>query len=149
MSETLTVGEEEDEDALARRTAQVVLERDRCSRAMGMEILEVRRGYARVAMTVRGEMMSGLTSAHGGVIFTLADTAFAFACNSRNEMNVALQCSISFHSGAKEGERLIAVCDERSRTSRTGVYDVEVATADGRLVALFRGVPYRLNRATI
>jgi acyl-CoA thioesterase len=138
-----------EEDALARRTTRELFDRDRCSRGMGMEVLESREGYAKVAMTVRGDMMSGLLAAHGGVIFTLADSAFAFACNSRNEMNVALQCSISFHSGAAEGERLIAVCEERSRTSRTGVYDVEVTSEDGRLIALFRGVPYRLNRSTV
>ncbi len=147
MSEALDAAE--DEDALAWRVARAVFDRDRASRGMGMELLDVRAGYAKVAMMVRDDMVSGLNLAHGGAIFTLADSAFAFACNSRNELNVALQCSISFHSGAQPGERLIAVCEERSRTSRTGVFDVEVSAEDGRLVALFRGVPYRLNRSTI
>jgi acyl-CoA thioesterase len=100
-------------------------------------------------MTIVENVVSGLDDARGGAMFTLADSAFAFACSSRNQSNVALQCSISFHSVAFLSETLIATCGERARTSRTGVYDVDVSATEGRLVALFRGVPDRLSGTAV
>ena len=132
-------------DALARACAEAMLARDRASQALGMTIEEARIGYARVAMTIGETMVNGHAIAHGGVVFTLADSAFAFACNSRDVANVALQASISFTAAARLGERLVAAAQERTGgTGRTGVYDVEVRRDDGELVAVFRGVCYRI-----
>ena len=138
-----------DPDDYAAEIGAALFARDNVSRNLGMELLAVSEGFSKLAMPVTEEMMSGFGMLHGGIVFTLADSAFAFACNSRNEMHVALQCSISFHASARPGEKLIATAQERSRTSRTGIYDIDVVTEDGRLVALFRGIPYRLNRSSI
>ncbi|HEV3088878.1 MAG TPA: hydroxyphenylacetyl-CoA thioesterase PaaI [Candidatus Elarobacter sp.] len=132
-------------EALARACAAAMLERDSASRGLGMAIEEARPGYARVAMTITDAMVNGHAIAHGGVTFTLADSAFAFACNSRNEPNVALQASISYVSAGKLGDRLVAEAEERSSKARTAVYDVTVTRGEGELVALFRGVSYRIK----
>jgi acyl-CoA thioesterase len=134
-------------DELARACAAEMFARDRAAQAMGMVVQEVRAGYARVAMTVVESMLNGHDIAHGGAIFTLADTAFAYACNSRNAVNVALQCSISFSAAVRLGENLVAVGEQRGGgTGRTGVYDINVLRgADEELVAVFRGVCYRLR----
>ncbi|MBD5633716.1 MAG: hydroxyphenylacetyl-CoA thioesterase PaaI [Candidatus Eremiobacteraeota bacterium] len=119
-------------------------ERDRASRSLGIDILEVHAGYARAAFVVRDDMLNGLDVCHGGFLFTLADSAFAFACNSRNESTVALQCSISFSGPARSGERIEAIARERTLGGRTGTYDVELTGPRGT-VALFRGVSYRVS----
>jgi acyl-CoA thioesterase len=122
-----------------------MLSRDRASQALGIVLEEARPGYARTSMTVGEEMVNGHAIAHGGVTFTLADSTFAFACNSRDEPNVALQASISYVAAAKLGDRLVAEAQERSSKGRTGVYDITVSRPDGELVALFRGVCYRIK----
>ena len=132
-------------DALARTCARAMYERDAASRALGMAIDEARPGYARVSMRIAESMVNGHAIAHGGVIFTLADSAFAFACNSRNEPNVALQASISFISAVRLGDVLTAEAQERSSKAKTGAYDVTVTRGEGELVALFRGVCYRIK----
>ncbi|BDE05786.1 phenylacetic acid degradation protein PaaD [Vulcanimicrobium alpinum] len=135
-----------DADALARACAEAMYARDRAARAAGMVIEDVRAGYARVAMTVTDAMLNGHDIAHGGFTFMLADTAFAYACNSRNLPNVALQCSISFAAPVHLGDRLVAEGEQRSGgNGRTGVYDITVSRADGEMVALFRGVCYRVK----
>lgn len=134
-----------DDDALAARVGAAMFERDRASHGLGMEILDVRAGFARIAFTVREDMLNGHDLCHGGFLFALADTAFAYACNSRNAANVALQCSISFAASARLGERLTATAQERALGGRTGTYDGEVLRADGSLVALFRGTSYRVK----
>jgi acyl-CoA thioesterase len=138
-------------DDLAAACAVAMYGRDRAAQAMGITVLEARAGYARLDMTISDTMINGHDIAHGGAIFTLADTAFAYACNSRNEANVALQCSISFTSPARLGERLVAVGEQRSGGSgRTGVYDIAVLRADdSELVALFRGVCYRIGGSVL
>jgi acyl-CoA thioesterase len=132
-------------DALARACAEVMFERDAASRALGMAIEEARPGFARVSMRIVESMVNGHAIAHGGMTFTLADSAFAFACNSRNEPNVALQASISYVSAVKLDDVLVAEAQERSSKGRTGVYDVTVTRGEGELVALFRGVCYRIK----
>jgi acyl-CoA thioesterase len=132
-------------DALARACAEVMLERDHASQALGIVLEDARPGYARATLTVGPTMVNGHAIAHGGVTFTLADSTFAFACNSRNEPNVALQASISYIAAAKLGERLIAEAREQSSRGRTGVYDIRVTRDDGELVALFRGTCYRIK----
>jgi len=135
----------EDDDSLAVRVGAAMFGRDRASQSTGMELLEVRPGYARIAFTIREDMLNGHDLAHGGFIFALADSAFAYACNARNDVNVALQCSISFASSARLGERLTATVRERVLGGRTGTYDGEVVREDGSVVALFRGTSYRLK----
>ncbi|HTJ28242.1 MAG TPA: hydroxyphenylacetyl-CoA thioesterase PaaI [Candidatus Limnocylindria bacterium] len=132
-------------DALARACAEAMFARDAASRALGMTIEEARAGYARVAMRVTAEMVNGHGSAHGGMTYSLADSAFAFACNSRNEPHVALQCSISYTAPVLLGDLLVAEAEERSSKGRTGVYDVTVTRGEGEVVAIFRGVCYRIK----
>ena len=125
-------------DDLARACADAMWKEDDASSGLGMEILEVRAGQATLAMTIQPHMVNGQRIAHGGFIFTLADSAFAFACNSRNERVVAAQCQISFIRPAKLGDRLVAAAREISRSGRSGIYDVRV-TAGGEVIAEFRG----------
>src|SRR4029453_1403586 len=118
---------------------------DRASRALGMRIVEVAPGFARLTMTVRGDMVNGHAICHGGFIFTLADSTFAFACNSYNFNTVAQGCSIEYLAPAREGDVLTATGRERSLAGRTGVYDIEVQDQNGAAVALFRGKSYRIK----
>ncbi len=116
-----------------------MLERDRASQAMGMRIEECAPGYARLSMRVVGEMINGHATAHGGAVFSLADSAFAFACNARNVVTVAQHCSITYVTPALEGEVLVAEARETLLSGRFGIYDVTVRGGDGRVVAIFRG----------
>ena len=125
-------------DDLARACAEAMWKEDDASNGLGMEILQVRAGEATLAMTVRPNMVNGHGIAHGGFIFTLADSAFAFACNSHNERAVAAQGNISFIRPGKLGDRLVATAREISRTGRSGIYDVRV-TVDGTAIAELRG----------
>ena len=123
----------------AREVGRAMWSRDRASRELGMALEEVRPGYARVRMRVRADMLNGHGTCHGGLLFALADSAFAFACNSHGLVTVAAGCTIEFLSPAGEGDELVAVAEERSRQGRHGVYDVDVRRADGVVVATFRG----------
>jgi acyl-CoA thioesterase len=125
-------------DQLARACAEAMWRDDDASRGLGMEILEVKAGYARLAMTIKPDMVNGQRIAHGGFIFTLADSAFAFACNSHNQRVVAAQGSITFLKPGKLGDRLIAVAREISLAGRSGIYDVSVSV-DDTPIAEFRG----------
>jgi acyl-CoA thioesterase len=125
-------------DDLARACADAMWKNDDASKGLGMEILEVKAGEAVLAMTVKPHMVNGHGIAHGGFIFLLADSAFAFACNSHNERAVAAQNNISFILPGKLGDRLIATAREISRTGRSGIYDVRV-TVDEISIAELRG----------
>jgi acyl-CoA thioesterase len=125
-------------DDLARLCAEAMWKDDDASQGLGMEIVDVKAGQATLAMTVKPHMVNGHGIAHGGFIFLLADSTFAFACNSRNERTVAAQCNISFIKPGKLGDRLVATAREISRTGRSGIYDVRV-TVDGVAVAELRG----------
>ncbi|HEX8234241.1 MAG TPA: hydroxyphenylacetyl-CoA thioesterase PaaI [Caulobacteraceae bacterium] len=127
-------------DDLAARVAAAMLAREGTGPAWAVEIEEAREGYARIAMSLRPDMLNGHATAHGGMVFALADTAFAYACNSRNQVTVAQHASIAFLSPAREGERLIAEARETALAGRSGVYHVAVRTADGRAVADFTGL---------
>ena len=111
---------------------------DRASRALGMRLLEVGPGRARVAMPVTGEMVNGHAIGHGGLTFAVADSAFAFACNSYGPVTVAHSAEIRFLAPVRQGDELVATAVERSREERRGVYDVEVRAGD-TLVAAFTG----------
>jgi acyl-CoA thioesterase len=125
-------------DDLARACAEAMWKEDDASKDLGMEILQIKPGEATLAMSIQPHMVNGHGIAHGGFIFLLADSAFAFACNSRNERAVAAQCNISFIRPGKLGDRLIAVAREISRTGRSGIYDIRV-TVDGTAIAEMRG----------
>jgi len=131
--------------ALAERVAQAMLDRDPASLKLGMRIGAVAPGRAEVSMTVRPDMLNGHAICHGGFIFTLADSAFAYACNSYNLVTVASGCSIDFVAPAREGDDLTARASERSAAGRTGVYDIDVVNQRGETVALFRGRSYRVK----
>ncbi len=132
-----------DRHALAARVARGMYARDFAAQSLGLEILEVDAGFARLAMRVRREMLNGHALCHGGYIFTLADSAFAYACNSDNHVTVALACHIYFIAPAREGDRLVAVAREVAKAGRTGVYDVTVMDQNGTTIATFRGNSYR------
>ena len=126
-------------DEVARRSAEAMWAGDRASRSLGMEILDVGPGRATLRMTVTDDMVNGHAIGHGGYTFTLADSAFAFACNSRNARTVAQHCAITFIVPGKLGDRLTARAAERSRSGRSGIYDITVTRQDGTVIAEFRG----------
>lgn len=126
-------------DEIAQAVADAMFAKDRASQMMGMRVEQMSEGAARVSMTVRADMLNGVGTCHGGFIFTLADSAFAFSCNSRNELTVAAGCSIEFLAPGKEGDVLIAEAREQTRSGRTGVYDISVRNQRDELIAIFRG----------
>ena len=138
-----------DPQELADAVTHAMWSRDRATQGLGMEILSVKPGYALIAMTVRADMVNGHHICHGGFMFTLADSAFAFACNSYNQNTVASACHIDFLAPAREGEVLEAEAVERSLSGRTGVYDITVRSRAGKTVALFRGKSYRIKGEVI
>ena len=131
--------------ALAERVAAQMYARDSASRELGMKVASVGPGHAELVMPVRADMLNGHAICHGGFIFTLADSAFAYACNSYNLNTVASGCAIEFTAPARAGDVLTARAHERQLAGRTGVYDVEVANGRGETVALFRGKSYRIK----
>lgn len=134
---------------LAEAVAEGMYARDFAAQALGIEIEAVGPGSARLAMTVRPDMVNGHDMCHGGMIFTLADTALAYACNSYNQVAVAQTAQITFCAPGRKGDRLVATAEERHQAGRTGVYDVEVTNQDGKTIALFRGNSYRLQGTVV
>jgi acyl-CoA thioesterase len=126
-------------DDLADRVARAMFADEGTGPAWGIAIEEVRAGYARLRMTLREDMLNGHRTAHGGMVFSLADTAFAYICNGRNERTVAAQANIVFLDAVNAGEILIAEGEEVSRVGRSGVTHVTVRTAEGRRIAEFTG----------
>jgi acyl-CoA thioesterase len=135
-----------DADALARQCAERLYEEDAASRAAGMTLIDVAAGTAIVSMTVRDDMVNGHGICHGGYVFTLADTAFAFACNTYDDVTVAAGADITFLEPVGSGDDLTATAVELSRRGRSGLYDVTVRTAAGTVVAEFRGRSRSLGR---
>jgi len=123
---------------LARACAEAMWKQDDASKGLGMELVEIKPGLAVMAMIVQPHMVNGQRICHGGFIFTLADSAFAFACNSHNERAVAAQGNITFIRPGKLGARLVATAREISRSGRSGIYDVRVTAGDS-VIAEFRG----------
>lgn len=128
-----------DADALAHACADAMWREDRASAGLGMRLEAVGPGRAVLSLTVDAAMVNGHGICHGGFIFTLANSAFAFACNAYGERNVAQHNSITYVRPARNGELLTAVAEERARAARSGIYDVRVTGADGAVVAEFRG----------
>ncbi len=127
-------------DDLARRSAEAMWAGDAASKALGMEVVSVGPGTATLSMQVRADMLNGWERCHGGLIAALADSAFAFACNSHGTVTVASGFDVSFLESARLGDELLAVAVERVLRGRSGVYDVTVTrTSDGTVIAEFRG----------
>ncbi|MDP2732063.1 MAG: hydroxyphenylacetyl-CoA thioesterase PaaI [Hoeflea sp.] len=124
----------------AERSSAAMWKDDHASQAFGMTIESVGPGGAAISMVVRKDHLNGHGSCHGGAIFTLADSAFAFACNSHNTMTVAQHCSVTFLAPGREGDRLTARAREVRLAGRSGVYDVTVTRDDGVAIAEFRGL---------
>lgn len=134
-----------DATQLARACAESMYERDQASRRMGIQLLDAGPGSAKLSMRVREDMIQGHGTCHGGYLFALADSAFAFACNSYNDATVAIGCSIDYVAPAREGDELIASACEQSRSGRTGNYDVRIENSQGQLIALFHGKSYKVR----
>ena len=131
--------------ARAEAAVAALFERDRAAQALGMRVAAVSPGAARVTMRVRPDMLNGHGSCHGGLIFALADTAFALACNSHNQRTVAAAAAIDFLAAAREGDELEAAAHELWRTQRNGIYEITVSNQEGARIALFRGRSYRIE----
>jgi acyl-CoA thioesterase len=134
---------------LAEQVTQKLYAIDKASQALGIRIVEVRPGSARVSMVVRADMVNGHRICHGGMVFTLADTAFAFACNSHNENTVAATASIDFLAPSHQEDELTAIATEVWRSKRNGIYEVTVTNQDGARIALFRGRSARIDGQVI
>ncbi len=130
---------------LAERAAAALMERDQASQALGMRLGGVRPGWAEVTMRVRPDMTNGHGVCHGGLVFALGDSAFAFACNSYNEATVAAAATIDFLAPARAGDELRAEASELWRTRRNGLYEIIVYNQRGERLALFRGRSYRID----
>ena len=133
-----------DPQALAELAGKTMYERDPTSQALGMLLAEIRPGYARMTMPVRRDMLNGHATCHGGYIFMLADSAFAFACNSHNHNTVGAGCTIDYLAPGREGDLLTAEATEQALSGKTGVYDIRVQNQEGRTIALFRGKSHRV-----
>ena len=138
-----------DANELASRVARQMLAAEGTGPAWGLQIEETRKGYARVSMVVRADMLNGHGIAHGAMIFALADSAFAYVCNGGNHASVAAQASIVFLDKVAEGETLVAEAEEVAREGRTGVTRVAVRTSEGRTIAEFTGYSRTLGGPAI
>jgi acyl-CoA thioesterase len=135
----------EEAQALAQRCADAMYARDTASQGLGMRIASIAPGFAVMTMTVRADMLNGHATCHGGFIFALADSAFAFACNSRNLITVAAGCTIEYLTPAREGDLLTATGRERTLAGRSGIYDIDVTNQHGATIAVFRGKSARIK----
>jgi acyl-CoA thioesterase len=137
--------ESNDPQRTADRVREGMFANDRASKALGMQVIEVTPGRAVLTMTVRDDMLNGHDICHGGLIATLADSTFAFACNSYDELTVASGFAIELLAPGKLGDVLTATCTEVSKAGRTGVYDTEVLNQRGARIAVFRGRSYTIK----
>jgi len=126
-----------------------MLEHDLFSQWLGISLLEVKAGYSKIQMTVRPEMINGFGIVHGGIAFALSDSAFAFACNNRNILSVALDTSINFIKPVQVGDLLTAEATELHNGKSTGLYQIRVYNQNNHLVALFKGTCYRTHKSLI
>jgi acyl-CoA thioesterase len=130
--------------ALAEAVGREMYRKDRTSQFLRIALDEIRPGYARMTMKVTEDMVNGHDMCHGGFIFTLADSAFAYSCNSHNHNAVASGCTIEYLAPAHVGDVLTAIGEERALAGRSGIYDIEVSNQDGKRIALFRGKSHRI-----
>jgi acyl-CoA thioesterase len=135
-----------EKDQLANSVVSHMMENDFFSQWMGVEVLEVNEGYSRIKMTIRKEMVNGFGIVHGGLPFSLADSAFAFACNNRNNLSVALDVTITFTKAVNVGDVLTAEAKEIHNGRSTGVYLISVINQNNQQVALFKGTCFRTGK---
>ncbi len=133
-------------DILAREVVDHMMENDAFSQWLGIDVLEIRESYSRIRMTIRKEMVNGFGIVHGGVPFSFADSAFAFACNNRNNLSVALDTSINFIKAVQIGDILIAEAVEVHNGRSTGLYNITITNQDDELVAQFKGLCFRTGK---
>lgn len=138
-----------DKDEFARQVVTKVLQQDLFSQWLGIEVLEIREGFSKIEMQVRAEMINGLGIVHGGIAFSLADSCFAFACNNRNVLSVALDTSINFIKPVHVGDTLLAKALEMHNGKSTGLYHVTITNQKGHVVALFKGTCFRTNNTLV
>ena len=137
------------EEKTAQQVASHMMDTDQVAKALGINLDDIKPGFAKMSLQITGKMLNGLGIGHGGVTYTLADTAFAFSCNSRNKRTVALNCSIHYCAKVEQGDELCATAVERSLTGRTGIYDVTVTNQKGITIAHFRGTSYATSDPVI
>ena len=138
-----------EQDKLSKEVVGFMMKEDRFSQWLGIEVEEIREGYSRIKMLIREEMINGLGIIHGGVTFSLADSAFAFACNNRNNLSVALDTSINFLKPVHVGDTLIAEAKEIHNGRSTGLYQVVITNQHQQQVALFKGTCFRTNKTLV
>ena len=138
-----------EKDKLANDVVSHMMEHDLFSQWLGIEVLEIKEGYSKIKMTVRKEMINGFGIVHGGIAFSLADSAFAFACNNRNVLSVALDTSINFIKPVHVGDVLIAEAKELHNGKSTGLYHITITNQNEHIVALFKGTCFRTNKTLI
>ncbi|MGN6247083.1 MAG: hydroxyphenylacetyl-CoA thioesterase PaaI [Ginsengibacter sp.] len=134
---------------LPEKVVSHLLENDLFSKWLGIEVIALEKGYSKIKMTVRSEMINGFGIVHGGIAFSLADSAFAFACNNRNNLSVALDTSINFMKPVHPGDILTAEAKEMHNGKSTGLYQVSVFNQNGHLVALFKGTCFRTGKTLV
>ena len=136
-------------DLLANNVVNRMMENDAFSQWMGLEVLEVREGYSKVKMTIRKEMINGFGIVHGGLAFSLADSAFAFACNNRNNVSVALDVTITFTKAVHVNDVLTAEATENHNGRSIGVYLISITNQNGDRVAIFKGTCFRTGKSLV
>ena len=137
-----------EKDRLANSVVNHMMENDLFSQWLGIEVLEIKEGYSKIKMTVRKEMINGFGIVHGGIAFSLADSAFAFACNNRNILSVALDTSINFLKPVHVDDVLTAEAKEIHNGKSTGLYHISISNQNEHLVAVFKGTCYRTGKKT-
>lgn len=135
-----------EKDALANDVVNQMMQKDFFSQWLGIKIIEIKEGYSKLKMTVRKEMINGFDIVHGGIGFSIADTAFAFACNNRNNLSVALDTSINFLKPVHVGDVLVAEAKEIHNGKSTGLYHVTITNQNDHVVAIFKGTCFRTNK---
>lgn len=138
-----------EEDLLAEKVVDKMIRDDKFSQWLGVELLEIREGYSKIKMTVREEMINGFGIVHGGIAFSLADSAFAFASNNRNNLSVAMDTSINFTKSVHVGYELIAEAREMHNGRSTGLYHIIITNQMGEEVAFFKGTCFRTSKKLI
>ncbi len=136
-------------DLKASQVVQHMMEHDLFSQWLGIKIIDIKEGYSKITMTIRKEMINGLGIIHGGVAFSMADSAFAFACNNRNVLSVALDTSINFLKPVHVDDVLIAEAKELHNGKSTGLYHITITNQHNHVVAVFKGTCYRTNKTLI
>ena len=140
---------QEEKDKLARNVVDVMMKKDLFSQWLGIQIIEIREGYSKIQMTIREEMINGFDIVHGGIAFSLADSAFAFACNNRNNLSVALDTAINFTKSTQPGDVLTAEAKEIHNGRSTGLYLIAVTNQHHEQVAVFKGTCFRTGKTLI